>query len=315
MVQPQTMSKGKEDEQQEEEMPPVESSQEQPKLRRLHQKTTVASPVRPTKAAQEAIDMPPPVITVALDPELELEHVSHDPSHASSEQQEDQPPQPATPALSRRRKARRWELYTPSVSEDEVAPRSVDLQSHDPRPESVAMAQWAQGLSARTASIADVEQPVLSKPLILTPHERVMEAGQAIDSSLPIKYHVNETHRDQEFKTPREQLPAWRNRHDFIRKLDWSRLLIVKAPTGSGKTTIYPALAARAIPKRFGRICCTQVSRATTQGVCTGTKRMWGIHENNKVVGFQHGLEKSSQWDVNDTRVLFLTEGIIMRQA
>ena len=39
---------------------------------------------------------------------------------------------------------------------------------------------------------------------------------------------------------------------------------------------------------------------------------MWGIHEDNKVVGFQHGLEKSSKWDMNDTRVLFLTEGIIM---
>ena len=42
---------------------------------------------------------------------------------------------------------------------------------------------------------------------------------------------------------------------------------------------------------------------------------MWGISPDNKVVGFQHGLEKSSQWSQNDTRVLFLTEGIIMRQA
>ena len=94
----------------------------------------------------------------------------------------------------------------------------------------------------------------------------------------------------------------------------FSRLLIVRAPTGSGKTTIYPALAARAIPKRFGRVCCTQVRRATTQGVCTGTKRMWGISPDNKVVGFQHGLENSSQWDQEHTRVLFLTEGLIMRQ-
>ena len=31
--------------------------------------------------------------------------------------------------------------------------------------------------------------------------------------------------------------------------------------------------------------------------------------------GFQHGLEKSSQWDQDQTRVLFLIEGIIMRQA
>ena len=31
--------------------------------------------------------------------------------------------------------------------------------------------------------------------------------------------------------------------------------------------------------------------------------------------GFQHGLDKSSQWDQDKTRLLFLTEGIIMRQA
>ena len=42
---------------------------------------------------------------------------------------------------------------------------------------------------------------------------------------------------------------------------------------------------------------------------------MWGIHPENKVVGFQHGLEKSSKWDQDQTRVLVLTEGIIMRQA
>ena len=114
---------------------------------------------------------------------------------------------------------------------------------------------------------------------------------------------------------PRSRFPAWKNRQEFIKKLDGSRLLIVRAPTGSGKTTIYPALAAKAIPRRFGRICCTQVRRATTQGVCTGTKRMWQISPEKKVVGFQHGLEKSSEWDASATRVLFLTEGIIMRQA
>ena len=154
-----------------------------------------------------------------------------------------------------------------------MGPESLDLQSHDPRPESVAMAQWGQGLGAPTASTADLEQPVLTRPLILETNEKVMEAGQLIDSTLPFKYDVNETHRDQAFKNPKHQLPAWKTHHEFIEKLDGSRLLIIKAPTGSGKTTIYPALAARALPKRFGRVCCTQVRRATTQGVCTGTKK------------------------------------------
>ena len=62
-----------------------------------------------------------------------------------------------------------------------------------------------------------------------------MEAGQSIDSNLPFNYDVNETHRDQAFKIPRHQLPAWKKRHDFIEKLDGSRLLVFKAPTGSGK--------------------------------------------------------------------------------
>ena len=117
-----------------------------------------------------------------------------------------------------------------------------------------------------------------------------MEAGRAIDSTLPVQYEENQA-RDEDFVRPNAQLPAWRNREEFIKKLDGSRLLILRAPTGSGKTTIYPALAARAISRRFGRICCTQVRRATTQGVCTGTKRMWhdGDSKGGKVAVMTDG--------------------------
>ena len=37
--------------------------------------------------------------------------------------------------------------------------------------------------------------------------------------------------------------------------------------------------------------------------------------EEGKFVGFRHGTEKTENWDRNDTKVLFVTEGIIMRQA
>ena len=105
---------------------------------------------------------------------------------------------------------------------------SLDLQSHDPRPASVAMLGWAQGLGTVTSSLPDEEQPVLTKPLILNTDEKIMEKGQSIDSTLPIKYDVNETHRDQEFKRPKDSLPAWENRREFIEKLDGSRLLIIQ---------------------------------------------------------------------------------------
>ena len=283
----------------------------------------------PLKDRQESVDMPPPEIPSSrqselppsgsilrrLEPDLSKDHQSGDSSYVSAEEPEDPPDEQGTnPSSSKRRKS--WASLTPSASDDEMHARSVDLQSHDPRPASVLMAGWDQGLGTATvvSSLPDEERTVLTKPLILTPGERVMEAGKAIDSTLPVQYEENQS-KDQDFVRPNAQLPAWRNRQEFIKKLDGSRLLIIRAPTGSGKTTIYPALAARAIPRRYGRICCTQVRRATTQGVCTGTKRMWDISPEAKAVGFQHGLEKSSEWDAKATRVLFLTEGIIMRQA
>ena len=270
--------------------------------------------VPPPKEAQKAREMPPPDLPRLreLDAPVVAQLVERESGASNYESAEE----PEEEEVSSTKRKRHWGSITPSAaSETEMGPESVGLQSDDPRPGSVVMAGWAQGLSAPTASIADLEQPVLTKPLILNTSEKVMEAGRLIDSTLPFKYDVNETHQDQEFRNPKQQLPAWKKREEFIEKLDGSRLLIIRAPTGSGKTTICPALAARALPKRFGRVCCTQVRRATTQGVCTGTKRMWGIHLENEVVGFQHGLEKSSKWDPDQTRVLFLTEGIIMRQA
>ena len=229
--------------------------------RRLSQKTTIREPVSPTKAAQEAVAMPPPDIPKPRESAIQLadqamEQESHASSYASLEQPtEEQEEEETSPAAKR---SKRWAYFTPtpSASETEMGPESLDLQSHDPRPESVVIAQWAQGLGAPTASTADMEQPVLTKPLTLLANEQVREAGQSIDSTLQFKYDVNETHRDQEFRTPR-------------------RLLIIKAPTGSGKTTVYPALAARALPKRFGRVRCTQVRRATRE--CALEQRKCGV--------------------------------------
>ena len=152
---------------------------------------------------------------------------------------------------SKRRKS--WASLTSSASDEEMQARSVDLQSHDPRPASVLMAGWDQGLGTATvvSSLPDEERTVLTKPLILTPGERIMEAGKAIDSTLPVQYEENQP-KDRDFVKPNAQLPAWKSRQEFIKKLDGSRLLIIRAPTGSGKTTIYPALVARAIPRRFG---------------------------------------------------------------
>ena len=40
-----------------------------------------------------------------------------------------------------------------------------------------------------------------------------------------------------------------------------------------------------------------------------------GIDMDSQVIGFKHGTEKSERWSEEETKVLFLTEGIIMRQV
>ena len=45
------------------------------------------------------------------------------------------------------------------------------------------------------------------------------------------------------------------------------------------------------------------------------TKEIWGIERNSQVIGFRHGTEKSENWSEPNTKVLFLTEGIVVRQV
>ena len=114
--------------------------------------------------------------------------------------------------------------------------------------------------------------------------------------------------QEKSFKKPHVDLPAWKIRHQFVEKLSACKLLIVKAPTGSGKSTIFPALAAKVMPK--DKIWCTQVKRSTTESVCRSTKKMWKRSQEDLVVGYRHGTAIKQNAESHDTRILFCTEGI-----
>ena len=133
-----------------------------------------------------------------------------------------------------------------------------------------------------------------------------------IDRSKVFTYHfdpslVNTTPQETSFDQP-APLPAWLVREEFLNKLNACKFLIIKAPTGSGKSTIFPALAAKVMPKE--KVMCTQVKRNTTEAVCQSTRKMWRRSPQDMVVGFKHGMS-DKQTSANDkTRILFCTEGI-----
>ena len=115
-----------------------------------------------------------------------------------------------------------------------------------------------------------------------------------------------------ELRSPRKKLPLWGKRDEFMDKLQKFQLMIAKCPTGSGKSTTRPMLAVQLLKPNAGCVICTQIRRATTQSVWKSTCDVWAINKDEgKFVGFRHGTEKTENWDRNDTRVLFVMEGIL----
>ena len=134
----------------------------------------------------------------------------------------------------------------------------------------------------------------------------------SVDRSRLNTYHfdpslVNTSPQETSFDRPAD-LPAWAVREEFLNKLNACKLLVVKAPTGSGKSTIFPALAAKVLSK--DRVMCTQVKRNTTEAVCQSTRKMWGRSPQDLVVGFKHGTSDKQTSANEKTRILFCTEGI-----
>ena len=114
---------------------------------------------------------------------------------------------------------------------------------------------------------------------------------------------------------PKAKLPVWKKKDSFLSVFFDHKVVVAHCPTGSGKSTILPALAAMHLHPQAGRVCCTQIRRVTTQSVSRNTKDIWNIDRESLVVGYQHGTEPQEHWNQHQTKVLFLTEGIVMRQV
>ena len=189
--------------------------------------------------------------------------------------------------------------------EDELIPQSWEQRSGAPLDMEALINLEKDGIAeddfdkswARMADINDVELEKRNPP---------------IDRSKVKTYHLNpdllEAPQETSFRSPTADIPAWKIRKQFVEKLSACKLLIVKAPTGSGKSTIFPALAAKVMPKE--RIWCTQVKRSTTEGVCRSTQRMWRRTAEDLVVGYRHGTAVKQKSEGDSTRILFFTEGI-----
>eukprot|EP00924_Labyrinthula_sp_SR-Ha-C_P010820 maker-scaffold_35-snap-gene-2.97-mRNA-1 protein AED:0.20 eAED:0.20 QI:0/0/0/1/1/1/2/0/914 len=110
----------------------------------------------------------------------------------------------------------------------------------------------------------------------------------------------------------RTTLPAYKYREQFLSLLEENQIIILSGETGSGKTTQLPQyLLEKAMEEsKFENIVVTQPRRLTTIGVGTRVAEEVGC-ELGSTVGYQIRLDKKVS---QDTRILYLTAGVLLRK-
>lgn len=120
------------------------------------------------------------------------------------------------------------------------------------------------------------------------------------EKTKPTLWNLDDTN-----KTPIEKIINFLSRNN--------RVLIIKAGTGSGKTTVIPICIydAGLVDKR--KIICTQPRQYNTEstskfvGTLTGTD----INDKNSIIGYKHGSERQIS---KRAKIIYATEGILVRE-
>ena len=204
-----------------------------------------------------------------------------------------------------------------------TAPQDVEVNPQLEESKRVSSQSWAEitaqdeeeeqkSKTDQNTGVQTGDQELAWSRVLEMTDEDLRKDTSGVDRSRLNAYHfdpslVNTSPQETSFIQPAD-LPAWAVREEFLTKLNACKFLVVKAPTGSGKSTIFPALAAKVMPK--DRVMCTQVKRNTTEAVCQSTRKMWGRSPQDLVVGFKHGTSDKQTSASEKTRILFCTEGI-----
>ncbi|KAJ8981977.1 hypothetical protein NQ317_002151 [Molorchus minor] len=112
----------------------------------------------------------------------------------------------------------------------------------------------------------------------------------------------------KKLKTAQGDLPIAQHRNDIIEKLKEARVMLIAGDTGCGKSTQVPQYVLEA---GYNKIVCTQPRRIACVSLA---KRVAyeTLTEYKNTVGYQIRFEKTKR---ADTKIVFMTEGLLLRQA
>lgn len=109
-------------------------------------------------------------------------------------------------------------------------------------------------------------------------------------------------------RTSQKELPIAQHKQEILQKLAEGRVVLIAGDTGCGKSTQVPQYVLEA---GYKKIVCTQPRRIACISL---SKRVAfeTLSEYKNTVGYQIRFEKSKN---KDTSVIFMTEGLLLRQA
>ncbi len=109
---------------------------------------------------------------------------------------------------------------------------------------------------------------------------------------------------------PDTSLPIWEIQPQIIESLRSGNRLILSAPTGSGKTTQVPQMLLQSGLLENGQVVILQPRRLAARLLATRVAEELGV-QLGKEVGYQIRFENVTS---RDTKIRFVTEGVLLRQ-
>lgn len=108
----------------------------------------------------------------------------------------------------------------------------------------------------------------------------------------------------------RQELPVFRQREEFLKKYQRSRVVVLTSDTGSGKTTEIPPLVYFNDQSSGLQVVCTQPRRTAATSVATRVADVLDV-ELGKEVGYKVRFDDKTS---HDTKIIYATDGILLRE-
>lgn len=151
-----------------------------------------------------------------------------------------------------------------------------------------------------------IKKEKLSKPLNDLDDHAIQIFLNIFEAFLNFK-QIKRFQQLKKIRKAQRELPVANYEHEIIETVENNKVVIIAGDTGCGKSTQIPQYL---LHHKFGNVVCTQPRRLACTSLCARLKYETLTRHRNEI-GYQIRFEKKRN---KDTKVLFLTEGLLLRQ-